>query len=805
MLTAGVAVDKAGIGYDMLYTYIVPDSLKNEITVGSRVTVPFGRGDKKRVGVVLELGESEDASSLKAISEALPRDISLGSELAGLVKWLRDNTFCTYFEAAKAVLPPGFAARIAKKYTLCEKPDGLTKAQSDFFDSLSGMTAAQRDKALSAEENSALTEELLQAGAVIETERIKRRIGDDTVKMAELTEEYLTGSADLKLTPKQKAAVSLLEQYKTALVSELCEECKITEAVIKNLVKAGVVAVYESERPIEAEAAPKEKTAGHLSEKQAEVFDGISRLISSGKPEACLLHGVTGSGKTQIYLELIDYTLKLGKNAIMLIPEISLTPQVLLKFRERFGGLVAVIHSGLSMGQRVEEYKKIRSGGARIAVGTRSAIFAPMENIGLIIMDEEGESTYKSESTPRYNTKDVARQRCIYNNATLLLASATPSIDSYYKAKTGKYHLFELAERYNSSVLPEVYIVDMKPELDAGNTSQISTVLKNELLANLKNGEQSILLLNRRGYHTYASCMSCREPIVCPNCNIALTYHKTGERVVCHYCGYSKPMPKKCEKCGGEYIKLSGAGTQKIEDELHEICPNARILRMDADTTCSRFAYERSFAAFGRGEYDIMVGTQMIAKGLDFPNVTLVGVLSVDKSLYSGDYKSYERTFSLVTQVVGRGGRGSRQGRAYIQTFSPDHYVINLAAMQDYKAFYEEEAAIRKALLYPPYCNICVVGFTGADEAAVKRAAVYFTERFAQAVSESKGVPVRILGPAKAVLARINNKFRYKTIIKCINNMAFRETLRSVLTAAAGTKEFAKIGVYVDPNGDIGL
>lgn len=805
MLSVGVAIEKASFAYDNIYTYLVPDSLKEEITVGSRVIVPFGKGNRRRLAVVLEIGETED-TSLKSVYSVLNRDISLSDEQVKLVYRLKDNTFCTFFEAAKTMLPPGMNAKIRDDYRVEKTDYVLTDEEAEFVERVNvAKTKAQKAK-LFCEDNRNMINRLNKLGVLVFEGEIKRNISDDEVFAVELSDDFAELENSTKLTAKQKLVLETLKTVETALLSEICEECNVTPVVVKNLEKTGLIRLFKRERQrlenVEFKAEP-EKIV--LSEKQQEVLDGINALRAENKPSAALLHGVTGSGKTLVYLKLIDDVLKSGKNALMLVPEISLTPQTLNRFRKHFGNEVAITHSGLSMGERVEEYKRIKSGKVRIVIGTRSAVFAPLSNIGVIIIDEEGESTYRSESSPRYDAREIAKYRIMYHNAVLLLASATPSIESYYKAQTGKYHLFELNERYSNAVLPEVYMVDMKDELAVGNNTQISKALADELKKNLENGEQSILLLNRRGYNTYVSCLTCREPIVCPNCNIALTYHKSGERVVCHYCGYSKPIPKVCPKCGSDYMKFSGAGTQKAEDEVRAICPDARILRMDADTTCSRYSYEKNFTAFANGEYDIMLGTQMIAKGLDFPNVTLVGVLTVDKALYAGDFKSYERTFSLITQVVGRGGRGEKAARAYIQTFSPDHYVLNLAALQDYKGFYKDETAVRKALTYPPYCDLCVVGFSSANENDAKSASEIFVRTFANIIKEIGSIPVSILGPSKAELGKINNKYRYRAVIKCKNNKAFRAAMARTIKETTTKSEFKNVSVYADLNGDIGI
>ena len=491
---------------------------------------------------------------------------------------------------------------------------------------------------------------------------------------------------------------------------------------------------------------------------------------------------------------------------MLLIPEIGLTPQILKRFRSLFGERVAVIHSGLSLGQRLDEYKRIKRGDADIVIGTRSAVFAPLSNIGIIIIDEEGERSYKSDSSPRYTTHDIAKQRCAYHNCALLLASATPSIESYYLAERGAYRLLEMKERYGNAPLPEVSIIDMNLEREAGNRTEFSRKLAEEISANLKNGEQSILLLNRRGYHTIISCCDCYQPVYCPNCSVPLTYHKKNDKLMCHYCGYVSPPVDTCPSCGSKHLKNMGFGTQKLEEELSTFFPSARILRMDADTTFSRYSYEKSFTDFRDGRYDIMIGTQMIGKGLDFPNVTLVGVLSVDKALYAGDFRSYERTFSLITQVVGRGGRGERRGRAILQTFIPEHYIMNLAAAQDYKGFYKEEIAIRRAMIFPPLCDMCIFCFSGNEDISVRLGAEAVLRLMNGKLRELQPkTPVRVLGPVRCSYGRINGKYRYRIIMKCKNSAEMRGFIREVLTESAKLKEMKGVALYADINGDVGV
>ena len=651
--------------------------------------------------------------------------------------------------------------------------------------------------------------ELTENSAIESDNVFRQNVGDASVRMVRLSQDYLNFPEKFKLTPKQKKTADFLEECGSASVRELAYMCGVTTAVVKRLAANGAAEEYTSEVLRNVEVNESESRSPEdiiLSDQQQKAHDAVLSRIFEKKTGVFLLHGVTGSGKTSVFEKLIHDAVKMGRQALLLIPEIGLTPQILRRFRGLFGEKVAVIHSGLSLGQRLDEYKRIKRGDASIVIGTRSAVFAPLDNIGIIIMDEEGERSYKSDSTPRYNTADVAKQRCMYHNAVLLLASATPSIESYYYAEKGIYKLLEMDRRFHSSALPDVEIIDMNLERQNGNKSEFSQHLVEEINENLRNGHQTILLLNRRGYHTIISCCDCYQPIYCPNCSVPMTYHKVNDRLMCHYCGYSAPPAKICPVCGSERLKSMGFGTQRLEEELKMFFPNARILRMDADTTFSRYSYEKGFTAFRNGEYDIMIGTQMIGKGLDFPNVTLVGVLSVDKSLYAGDFRSYERTFSIITQVVGRSGRGQQAGKALLQTFMPEHYVMNLAAQQDYKGFYKEEIAIRRAMIFPPICDMCIFCFAGADEEAVKNGADAVINLMSSRLSQLQPkTPVRVLGPVKCSYGKINGKFRYRILMKCKNNKEMREFISTLLVNSAKLREMKNITFYADMNGDAGV
>ncbi len=808
-LVASVAVEHALYSFDRLFDYSVPDSYADRICAGMRVIVPFGRGNKKHVAVVFSLENKEYDDKVKAVTGVIDDGVVLSDEMLYLAGWLKENTFCTYFDAVRTMLPTGLSVNIDEHYTLAEKLPNvpLSEEEQGFMTTLlMAKTRRELNFLLGDEEQELVRKSLLEKGYIELVETAKRRTADEKEQLVRLAENYAEAEKYGALTPKQRRIVETLEETGAAAVKEICYICNVTAVVVKNLAKNGIAEIFTNDvsRSVSKDAEATEKLSDIVfSSLQQKVFDGLCAEMEDDKPHCALLHGVTGSGKTSVFIKLIEKTTNEGKTAIMLVPEISLTPQMMNKFQRLFGNKVAIIHSGLTLRQRADEYKRIKSGDARIVIGTRSAVFAPVDNIGIIVIDEEGEHTYKSEKSPRYHARNVAKQRCFRHNAFLLLASATPSLDSYHNAKSGRYSLYEMNERYSKAQLPEVYLVDMKLEAEEGNRGNFSTVLLNEIAENLQRGEQSMLLLNRRGYHTYINCIRCGAVMECPNCSIPLTYHKANGTLVCHYCGYHADMPKKCGKCGSEYLYSSGTGTQRIEDEISQYFPKARILRMDADTTMSKTSYEKKFGSFGRGEYDIMVGTQMIAKGLDFENVTLVGVLLIDRSLYAGDYLGYEKTFSLVTQVVGRSGRGTKKGRAYIQTFSPDHYVLQLAAQQNYKEFYNQENEVRKALIFPPYCDICLVSFSSLSESHCTAGAQRFLEIFTKKMKTAGDMPLVLLGPTKSGIGRIGGRYRSKLIIKCKSTKQFRALLNDTIIAAYADKTFSDVLFSVDFNGDI--
>lgn len=806
---AKVAVENAAYSFDDAFDYAIPQDLANKVQPGVRVLVPFGNGNKKRQGFVFALRQPKADKKCKAIAEVLDDEPLLNNELLRLAVFLKEQTFCTLFDAAKAMLPSGIGLHFVLSYILnpayAEEISTEDSAQQAVVKYLREKAVyVKRDKILKDlgyKKDTPLLETMAKQGILLCNTDAQRKIGDATVKMARLTAfyfEFADGAG--KLTKKQKEVVAFLENVGTASVKEICYFTGVTAAVISTLVGKGIIEFFENEifRRPKFEKQTSAKTPIHLTAAQQSAFDGLYSQLQAESPKTALLFGVTGSGKTQIFLRLIDAVLKTDKGVILMVPEISLTPQMLSIFYERYGSQVAVFHSALSMGERLDEWKRVKKGEAKIALGTRSAVFAPFENLGLIVMDEEQEHTYKSEMSPRYHARDVARFRAKNHNALLLLASATPSLESYARAKSGQYALYTITERYGNAVLPEVLTVSNT----LSNTgTRLSDALVCELRETLKAGNQSILLLNRRGFNTFAACSACGKVKTCPNCSISLTYHARNHRLMCHYCGYSEPFTDTCAECGTKSVQYSGFGTQRLEDTISELLPEARILRLDTDTTASRYSFENSLKKFTNGAYDIMVGTQMVAKGLDFPNVTLVGVVSVDQMLYNDDYKSAERTFDLLTQVVGRAGRGDKAGKAIIQTAFPDNEVIALAKAQDFPAFYDLEIQIRKVMIYPPYCDLCTIGFVGTDELLTKAASKAFLESLrTRHRAEYADVNLIVLGPIAPRLAKVSGKYRFRIVLKCHNNARLRAFVSAQLKEFAKNNTYKKVTVIADMN-----
>jgi len=738
---AKIAVSAATYWLDKPYDYLIPSEFEGKALPGTRVYVPFSRGNRKAEGIILAVSEHSDFSRLKSIIKVLDEEPILNAEQIKLALFMRERFFCTVYDAVRTMLPAG----------LWFDDDG------------------------------------------------RRKVKDKTIEMVRLAipleeAESLARAKKLR-SPMQSALLEELCTFECLASHELLLHCGAGRQSLKALEKAGLVELFHKEtfrRPQlnlgEVEALPV------LSAEQNVAFEGINKLAMSGKSQAALLFGVTGSGKTSVYIHLIDEQLKYGKSVILLVPEIALTPQMIHSFSAHFGEQVAVLHSSLGLGERYDEWKRVKSGKAKVVIGTRSAVFAPTDKLGLIIIDEEQEESYKSENTPRYNAVDVAKFRCVKSGSLLLLASATPDVVSMHAAKTGRYSYFSLEKRYNEKALPAVKIVDMKRELRRGNVGSISEYLRKEIEENINRNEQSILFINRRGANRLISCGDCGYTYKCPRCSVSLTYHSSNKRLICHYCGYSQRLDEYCPDCAGE-LRHIGAGTQMVETELQELFPGTEILRMDTDTVSAAGSHQKLLDRFRNENIPIMVGTQMVTKGLNFENVTLVGVVSADQSLYSGDYRAGERTFSLITQVVGRSGRGEKAGRAVIQTFTPENEIILQAARQDYEEFYNSEIELRKMQNTPPFSQLLSVTASGFSEENVYMACRHIKQRLEALLLGSKSF---VLGPAPLAVVKVNNRYRYRVMIYGDIDAKIRSTVAGVVIETSTDKRFSDVSVFAD-------
>lgn len=813
-LVAKIAVSAAAYPIDKPYDYLVPEEFAAAVAPGVRVLVPFSKANRKTEGIVLSIACSSAYEKLKCVASVFDEAPVLSDALLKLALWMRERFFCTVYEAVRAMLPAGLWYDFS---AVCRVADGVGKdaayeaagrsaKQKRLLDALfaHGGRAELRELELAfGGDDPSGTIKALAAKGVIETDRLEsRRVKDKTVRFAALAvpaENAAEATAVRRRSaPSQAAVLELLASFGGATVGDIRYMTGAGPSVLKRLEQDGLICFEQ----LEVFRRPEYRTGERLplpelTERQKAAFEGISALMDGGKAACALLHGVTGSGKTAVYIRLIAETLKKGCSSILLVPEIALTPQMLETFSSYFGDEIAVMHSALSAGERYDEWKRVKSGTARVVVGTRSAVFAPVERLGLVIIDEEQEETYKSENAPRYHARDVAKFRCARAGAFLLLGSATPDIVSRYNAQIGKYSFFSLSERYNQLALPRVEIVDMKKELRAGNGGSLSSVLLRELEENLMRGEQSILFLNRRGMFKLISCTACGHTYKCPRCSVGLTYHSANRRLMCHYCGYSQPVDAACPDCGGK-LSFVGAGTQKVEEELRAQFPGTPLIRMDTDTVAGAGSHDVLLNRFRDEKIPILVGTQMVTKGLDFPNVTLVGVLLADQSLYAGDYRASERTFSLITQVVGRSGRGETPGRAVIQTFTPKNQVILQAAQQDYDSFYTSELELRRLQWSPPFSELFSLTAVGQDEGAALRC-LDAAKRILAAQLDARA-DVRVLGPAPLAVVRVNNSFRYRLTIAAGEDRVVRELISSVIIHCNTNKEFKGVTVFGDLN-----
>ena len=808
-----VAVSAAPYSIDKPYSYLVPDALAAAAVPGVRVMVPFGRGNKESEGLILARVQEPKLPGSKAIRQVLDPEPVLDKAGIDLALWMRGRYFCTVFEAVKTILPAGLWYGLREIWSLAMEPETARSAAVgipgawqvlDLLEKQGGKADIRvlRDALGDGAEKPL---KAMKKAEILTCETdAKRKIADKSHRMVELavnTEDaYALTEPKRRSAPARYEVVNFLATAGRTPAAEVSYYTGASARTLKAMEKAGLIAFSEEEElrvPSLDDVEPGPEIV--LNEEQQRAFEEILGRVQAAKPSVTLLHGVTGSGKTQVYLRLVQETLALGKTAMVLVPEIVLTPQMMRKFSSYFGSRVAMLHSSLKMTERYDQWKRIRRGEVDVVLGTRSALFAPLKNLGLIIMDEEQEGSYQSENVPRYDAREVAKYLCVREKAALVFGSATPTVETAWAAEQGNYQKALLRRRYNENALPEVLIADLRQEILNGNPGLISTPLRQELEKNLAAGEQSILFLNRRGSSRMLLCGECGYVPQCPRCSTAMTYHSANGRLMCHYCGHSEPAADTCPECGG-WMKHVGAGTQKVEEELRELFPEAGILRMDADTTAG--GHEEILQTFERERVPILLGTQMVAKGLDFENVTLVGVLSADISLYVDNYRAAERTFSLLTQVVGRAGRGGKTGRAVIQTYTPGNDVIRCAARQDYDAFYESEIRMRRLRRYPPFADLFTVTVSGTEEGRVLRAAVSVRETLRQLCRRPElaaGEP-EVLGPAPAPVVKVNNRFRYRCTLVGKNDKATREMLAWL------QKDFAKdsanrgMNLFVDHN-----
>ncbi len=745
-LVARIAVSAATYWIDKPYEYSIPEHLVGKAVPGTRVIVPFSAGNRHCEGVILAVSDTASYEKLKRVEKVLDQSPVLTEKQLQLAFFMRERFFCTVYEAVKTMLPAGL-----------------------WFNST-----------------------------------WKRRINDKIIEVARIcvssVEAEVAVSQMQDRTPAQARLLRELIPFGEMSVRELLLFAGSTRATFHKLLQTGLIEVYEREVfRIPRFQQGERQELPVLNGEQEKAYCGLRKISDSSAFHVSLLEGITGSGKTSVYIRLIDNIVQQGKSAVLLVPEIALTPQMLYTFSSYFGDDIAVLHSSLTPAERYDEWKRLKNGKAHVAIGTRSAVFAPVKDLGIMIIDEEQEGTYRSENTPRYDAKDIAQYRCYKAGCLLLLGSATPDICTRYQAESGKYSFFRLTKRYNELHLPEVSVIDLKKELRAGNEGCISMFLRDELQKNIDAGEQSILFLNRRGAHKLVTCVECGYIYKCPNCSVSLTYHSVNHRLTCHYCGYSRRLDNTCPECGG-VLKFVGAGTQLAEEELHRYFPGTEVIRMDTDVLNSGITHEEVFERFRNEGVPIMIGTQMVTKGLNFENVTLVGVLSADQSLYEGSYRATERTFSLITQVIGRSGRGEKPGRAVIQTFTPGSEVIRLAARQDYEAFYSSEIRLRELLHAPPFSDLLSVSASGKDEQKVVECCRFVKNRLASLLRDHP--EVMFLGPAPLPVVRVNNRFRYRVIIRCVVDNSIRRAIADTLVQCGTDKRFRDVAFYADSDPD---
>ncbi len=812
-MIAKIAVSAANFAIDKPYSYRIPEDMP--LQPGMRVMVPFGRGNRRTEGVVLSV-EKGSEDKLKTVERVLDETPALSERMLRLAAFMRERYFCTFYDAIRAMLPAGLWFRTNDTYRLTEdlswqektlrQKDG--KAVLQFLWDCGGQTNGQNLRSLieDGEALDAALKYLLKKKWITgETDYI-RQTWDKTEKIATLcasAEEAQEYAARCLRSPMQKAVLELLCSVGSVSVKELCYFTGAKTATVKRLEALGYVELFEREVLRCSEIRPAKLDGPlELNDEQQAAFLGLEEQANQEDPGVALLYGVTGSGKTSVYLKLIRACLDRGRAAMLLVPEIALTPQLLGLMAAHFGQTVAVLHSALSAGERYDQWKRVRSGEAKVIVGTRSAVFAPAPDLGLLILDEEQEHSYKSENAPRYSAREIALWRGLKEKALVILGSATPSIETMYHAQKGDYRLYRLKNRYNGKALPLVQMVDMREEIKMGNDLNFSYPLLEAIQETWKEGKQTILFLNRRGNARALVCVDCGEAPECPRCSSRLTYHSANGRLMCHYCGFSQPAPKRCPTCGGP-LKTVGTGTQKAQEELQSIHPDMEILRMDSDTLNAVNTHEKILDHFKNDKVPVLIGTQMVAKGLNLPDVTLVGVLDGDRELYSGSFRAAETTFNMLTQVVGRAGRGDAPGRAMIQTVVPQHRVLELAAKQDYDGFYELEIEMRRVQNAPPFGDIGAITFIGQEESRVLRGAAKFRDSLIACLRQPPydAETCQVLGPAPCAVPKINYNFRYRLTLRCRMTRELRFLIAHLLRQFSKDGENKGVNAFADVNG----
>ena len=774
-MIAEVIVDVAAHPIDRPFDYAIPKEVEVLAEPGMRVKVPFG--NRKVLGFITKIKPfSEfDPKRLKPIHELMDVVPVLNEELLKMAQWMKEQTVCFEIDALQVMVPAALRAKYEKRFVLNAPLEEIAAPLRPYFEKRSFIRLQD------AVDVYGLLKKEMEKGTILADTDIQQQTAVKKVRMIHIADSAEQLEA-IEIRANAKQQLKLMEFFlknsgRSIESSQLQKEAAVSLPTIYSLVEKGAAQIsnMESYRDPQLLTAIEQKSSLELTGAQQIAFDSIENALNT--PKTFLLHGITGSGKTEIYLQTIDQVLKQGKEAIMLVPEISLTPQMTIRFKERFGDQVAVLHSGLSAGEKYDEWRKIQRAEVKVVVGARSAIFAPFQNLGLIILDEEHESSYKQDDSPRYHARDMAIWRGEYHNCPIILGSATPSLESYARAQKGVYELLVLEKRAKNQPLPDVHIVDMREELRTGNRSMFSLQLADAIRDRLEKKQQTVLFLNKRGYSSFVLCRDCGTVMQCPNCDISLTYHRSSETMKCHYCGYDERVPKTCPECESEHIRFFGTGTQKVEEELAKVVPEARVLRMDVDTTRNKGAHEKILSAFGEGKADILLGTQMIAKGLDFPNITLVGVLSADTTLHLPDFRAAEKTYQLLTQVSGRAGRDILPGTVFVQSYTPEHYAITLAKDQLYEPFYEQEMAMRRASGYPPYYYVVNIQFTHEDLMTVAE----YADQTVRYLKNQLSPNTLIIGPSASLIARVNNRYRYQCLIKYKKEPKLTDTMQQLI------------------------